>query len=298
MNRGLRCPACASPEVAASFTIPDHEYQLDHRTDYVCCRSCGTLYQAQMPGVSELARFYPAKYHSFGTGGTIARLKHRVRLARLSAFLHSPQPVVLDYGCGDGTFITQAAAARSGIAFWGYEIAARKERSVTMGGRVTIIKGSFADLLEELPPCDLITMNHVIEHIPDPLEVFVELRHRLKDSGTLEGQTPAADSLERRVFGNAWSGFHAPRHTVIFSRAGLTAFMQRARFRKPAITLAFNPAAIAVSLASLRHGDHPGRIARSGASWLMYLAAATAIYPIDVLSGSPGIMNYVTTKDI
>jgi SAM-dependent methyltransferase len=282
--------------VGAAYRIPDHEYRLDHRAEYACCPRCGTLYQAQMPSVVELARFYPANYHSFGASGAITRLKHRVRLTRLSTMLKTPEPVVLDYGCGDGAFIKEAAAARSGITFWGYEIASRKERLVMMGGRVTIIKGSVADLLEELPPCDLITMNHVIEHIPDPLDVFVELRHRLKDTGTLEGQTPAADSLERRVFGNAWSGFHAPRHTVIFSRAGLTSFLQRAGFRKPAITLAFNPAGIAVSLASLRQGDRAGRIERRGAAWLMYLAAATVLYPIDVLSGSPGIMNYATTR--
>jgi SAM-dependent methyltransferase len=167
-----------------------------------------------------------------------------------------------------------------------------------MNGRVTIITGRFADLMEELPQCDLITMNHVIEHIPDPLEVLVDLRTRLKEAGTLEGQTPAADSLERRVFGNAWSGFHAPRHTVVFSRDGLTSLLQRARFRKPTITSAFNPAGIAVSLASLRHGDHPGRIERKGPAWLMYLAAATAVYPIDLMSGSPGIMNYVTSRDV
>jgi hypothetical protein len=90
MNAAERCPACASFEVRASCRIPDHEYQLDHRAEYSCCGDCGTLYQKHMPSVHELARFYPANYHSFGGEGAISRIRNRVRLARLTAFLTAP----------------------------------------------------------------------------------------------------------------------------------------------------------------------------------------------------------------
>jgi hypothetical protein len=112
----------------------------------------------------------------------------------------------------------------------------------------------------------------------------------------MEGQTPAADSLERRVFRGAWSGYHAPRHTVVFSRRGLKVILKAARLSDPKVTAAFNPAGIAVSLASLRHGNHPGVVRRNGPAWLTYLGLATALAPLDLLSGSPGIVNYAAVK--
>jgi 2-polyprenyl-3-methyl-5-hydroxy-6-metoxy-1,4-benzoquinol methylase len=290
------CPACCSPNANGSYRVPDHEYDVGHVADYTRCVDCGTLFQQPMPTVNELAAYYPARYHSFTAKGLIPALKHRRRLKRLASLVQTPRAVVLDYGCGDGGFIREAAARANGWSFWGFEIADEHETIRSGDGKVTIVRGDPADLFRALPPCDLVTMNHVIEHLPNPLTILTTLNQRLRDGGVLEGQTPAADSLERRVFGSAWSGFHAPRHTVIFSRLGLTKILQRAQFVKARVTPAFNPAGIAVSLASMTHGARGGIIRREGAAWLTYLAAATALYPIDWLSGSPGIVNYAAIK--
>ena len=111
----------------------------------------------------------------------------------------------------------------------------------------------------------------------------------------LEGQTPAADSLEHAVFGRKWSGFHSPRHTVVFSREGLRRFLGRCGFSAPTINAAFNPAGVAVSLGSL--GDSgAGRIRRSGIRWMALLGGATLAAPLDLLSGRPGIVDFVAVK--
>lgn len=249
-----------------------------------------------IPDLEDLSAFYPADYHSFAAGGLLARLKDQARLRRLQSFAGSREAVVLDYGCGDGRFIKAAASRTSGWMFWGFEVATHTERYVAPDGRVTIVRGTLDDLLDALPPCDIVTMNHVIEHLPDPLSVLTALRARMSAGGIMEGQTPAADSLERKVFRTRWSGFHAPRHTVVFSRNGLKQILARAGFRHPEVTPAFNPAGIGVSLASLTHGDRPGKIRRQGAAWLLCVGAAAALYPIERLSGSPGIVNYAARK--
>jgi hypothetical protein len=251
-----------------------------------------------MPSERELTAFYPPQYHSFSPKGFLLTVRHRVRLKRLTSLIATEDAVVLDYGCGDGKFIEDAARLTSRLTFWGYELAAKPDKRVSHGGRVTIIRGGFDDLMRELPPCDLITMNHVIEHLPDPHAVLMALYHRMNDGAVIEGQTPAADSFERYVFGNGWSGFHAPRHTVIFSREGLRAILRSANFSEPTVSAGINPAGIAVSLASLSHRGECGTIERKGLSWLMYLALATALYPLDLLSGRPGIVNYSASKAV
>ena len=292
----MPCPACGSPRRQVSYRVPDHEYDIGRTAEYSLCADCGTLCQTPIPDLEELSTFYPPDYHSFGASGLLAGLKDRARLGRLKSLVDAGPAVILDYGCGDGRFIKEAAKQTSEWVFWGFEMAMRKEKYVAPDGRVTIIRGRIEDLLDVIPKCDLITMNHVIEHLPDPLAVLVALHAQMSDGGIMEGQTPAADSLERKVFRTRWSGFHSPRHTVVFSRGGLKRILTKAGFREPRVTPAFNPAGIAVSLASLPHGDNPGKIRRQGAAWLMYVAAAAALHPVERLSRAPGIVNYAARK--
>jgi len=245
-----------------------------------------------MPSFEELAACYPDTYHSFHNRTLSVRARNAIRLKRLRSMVSADDGAVLDYGCGDGSFLVEAANSLP-QQFFGYEIASQYEERRMAGGRVVIIRGVPQDLLRLLPPCQLITMNHVIEHLPSPIETITHLVQRLTPGGRLEGQTPAADSLERDLFGKRWSGFHAPRHTVVFSRLGLTRLLERAGLSDVAVAGGFNPAGIAVSVATLRQkADAPGLVRRSGIPWLFCLAIATGVYPIGLRSGRPGIVNF------
>lgn len=289
------CPGCGSSDIADGICVPDHEYALNFVPRYKDCVDCGTFFQEPMPSLAELAGFYPADYHSMSSGGLLSRIRNGMRIRRLSKLL-ARDGAILDYGCGDGGFLVQAAAELPGRRLWGYEIAERAETIELADGAVTIVKGEVKDLLAALPACSLITLNHVIEHLPDPIAVVKELVQKLVSGGIFEGQTPAADSLERSVFGSHWSGYHAPRHTVVFSRKGLQSLLERAGLSAPAVQGAFNPASLAISLGSLTHSG-PGRIHRSGMKWLGLLALGGVLGPIDLLSGRPGIMDFVAQKD-
>jgi len=245
-----------------------------------------------MPRPDQLSAFYPAGYHSFGRTGMLTRMRFDMRIRRLQA-LSAAKGAVLDHGCGDGSFLVRAAEQIPECSFFGYEISDREEVVELVKGRVTLIRGSEADLLRLLPRCGLITMNHVIEHLPNPLETLSQLKERLLPNGILEGQTPAANSFEHRLFGNRWSGYHAPRHTVVFSAAGLNNLLKRAGFEVVRINGAFNPAGIAVSLCSMgADAELPSRIERKGVKWLFSLACAAPLCVLDSISSAPGIVNF------
>ena len=290
------CPACDERFEGTATEIPDHEYALERVGRYVECPACRTLFQEPMPGGAELASFYPADYHSVTHGGLLQRVRDALRARRLEKLAKAPG-AILDFGCGDGSFLVHAAEVMPGRELWGFEIGEQCETQRPANGRVTIVKGELKDLLECLPGCAVITMNHVIEHLPDPRAAVAALAGRLVPGGVLEGQTPAADSLEHRVFGEKWSGYHSPRHTVVFSRAGLQQALEKSGLWATKISGAFNPAGIAVSLGSLKD-EGAGRIRRSGWRWLALLAGASALAPADLLSGSPGIVDFVATKSV
>jgi SAM-dependent methyltransferase len=285
------CPACGEHGVAGEVPVPDHEYAMGYVARYATCTSCGSLYQRPMPSPENLDGFYPADYHSMTGQGPLDGVRDAIRLRRLAALGAGTGPV-LDYGCGNGDFIIRAARRWPGSAYYGYELAARPEVTTLADGTVTLVRGDLETMMASVPPCRLITMNHVVEHLPDPAAVLAALRAKLVADGVLEGQTPASGSFEHRVFGRRWSGFHAPRHTVVFSPRGLSAVLARAGFVDVRVEGASNPAAVAVSLASLAHGARGGRIRRQGPSWLALLALAAACAPLDRLSGRPGVVNF------
>jgi len=139
-------------------------------------------------------------------------------------------------------------------------------------------------------------MNHVIEHLPDPYAIVSTLAEKLLPGGIFDGQTPNATSLEHRIFGRRWSGFHAPRHTVVFSIAGLRRMFERAGFEGITIKGAFNPAGYAVSFAGLPHGHAKGVIPRHGSKWLVCVMAAALVLPVDVGSGAPGMVDFMARR--
>jgi SAM-dependent methyltransferase len=248
-----------------------------------------------MPGHEELASWYPPSYHSMGGRGRLQVIRDDLRLRRLARLLDG-DGALLDYGCGDGAFLVHAAKTLSPRPLFGYEIADRPETVRLAGGAVTVVKGRAPDLLEALPPCRLIAMNHVIEHLPDPLTVLGALAERLLPGGLFEGQTPAAGSLEQRLLGTRWSGYHAPRHTVVFSRGGLERLFARLGLVDVSVRGAFNPAGLALSLAALSHGDAPGVVPRQGLGWLGLLGVGAALAPIDLLSGAPAVVDFSARK--
>jgi len=275
--------------------VPDHEYGVSFVATYARCASCGSEVQAPMPADEDLAAFYPETYHSKQADGLLVRLRNDVRWKRIASLLDGDGPI-LDYGCGDGQFLRHVAERRPSIRLFGYEIAPSRQVATQADGRITIVRGTLDDLLGELPACRLITMNHVIEHLPDPVGTVSRLVERLEPGGVFEGQTPAARSLEHRVFGSRWSGYHAPRHTIVFSPYGLESALGRAGLDKPNVSGTFNPAGLALSLASLRHADEPSVLRREGVSWLVWLGLASGLSVVDRLSGAPAVVDFDARK--
>ena len=277
--------------------VEDHEYRIPYTALYVSCGACGSAHQVPMPSPEILSSFYPENYHSQVGKGTLGRIRNALRLGRLKRWLQKGD-VVLDYGCGDGTFLLQAADTMPGYRFFGYEISSKTSIRKNKNGSVVIVEGGLEDLLKTLPPSRLVTMNHVIEHLPDPQLTLLRLYSKLVPGGILEGQTPAAGCLEQKIFKSSWSGYHAPRHTVIFSPKGLRELLKSCGFKKVKVTPAFNPASWAVSLASAAEVPGGGSgIRRKGMIWLFWLGLATLLAPIDFFSGAPAIMNFSAVKE-
>ncbi len=156
-----------------------------------------------------------------------ARAGHTIR--------HLPAPVaagarLLDVGCGNGSFLRVARTL--GFQAEGIEIdevagqLARDAGFAVHGGPLT--SAAF-----EPARFEHILLNHVIEHLHQPMQALRRLRGWLRPGGRIWLQTPNLASRGAARYGVAWRGLEPPRHLVLFDAGSLCAALEAAGFERP-----------------------------------------------------------------
>lgn len=291
----INCVICNSANVGHPRTVPDNEYGLPFKNTYYKCNNCDCFFQVPMPDLKTLASYYPVNYHSMDSNSLISKLKNGSRWKRLRNLLKDKKKfTLLDYGCGDGGFLSFIAEKEKSAQLYGYEIGG-KDEVIKIADNITIYRGNIDFMLRSIPNCNMVTMNHVIEHLPDPYTTIKNLANKLEPRGIIEGQTPNTECIERMIFGLRWSGYHAPRHTVIFSKKAINILFTQISLSDIRVNGAFNPAGYAVSFASLFNSSEGGTIVRKGLKWMFFVGLATAFYPLDMLK--PGIIDFSAQRN-
>ncbi|TNE50389.1 MAG: class I SAM-dependent methyltransferase [Sphingomonadales bacterium] len=80
---------------------------------------------------------------------------------------------------------------------------------------------------------DLITLNHVIEHLAQPVGLLRQCREWLAPGGSIFLEVPNAEARGLTTFGRFWRGLEAPRHFGIPSEKGLRLALEQAGFGPP-----------------------------------------------------------------
>jgi hypothetical protein len=79
----------------------------------------------------------------------------------------------------------------------------------------------------------VITLNHVIEHVFEPVDVLARCSALLRSGGQLWIETPNISSYGHARFQRNWRGLEAPRHLVLFNSKSLHDALCRAGFAAP-----------------------------------------------------------------
>ena len=121
---------------------------------------------------------------------------------------------LLDVGCGSGAFLKRMQQA--GWQVMGTEPDPNAAARLRDRLQVSVFS-SVEEVRLRADRFDLITLSHVIEHVPDPIATLRELVGLLAPGGQLMLTTPNARSLGSKLFGSSWRGLEPPRHFNIFS---------------------------------------------------------------------------------
>jgi 2-polyprenyl-3-methyl-5-hydroxy-6-metoxy-1,4-benzoquinol methylase len=175
---------------------------------------------------------YEEEYHLIATdpdGNKRNLLEERSRsLAQtkeITEFLSKIKPgKILDFGCGPGWILS---SLDDNWEKHGIEIS--KFVSKTASKYAKIHTGSIETFKEK--DFDLIIMNHVIEHLSDPVSVIKEIYSILKPAGKLIIGTPDFDCGAARRYGDKFRLLHDPTHISLFSNDSMHRFLRDHNFK-------------------------------------------------------------------
>jgi SAM-dependent methyltransferase len=196
------CPLCGGKEFSR-LTTPGHWIGEEvfgawrGQLALVRCRSCDLRFTNPRPSQELLERFYQgATYccHEPAPGADADTNKMKRLVTLLAEWAPRRQPIrLLDFGCGAGDFLAHAAG--SGWDVTGYEPGRRGRENCRARGLNVVGR------LEDLPPgrFDVVTLNHVFEHLADHRATLDGLRQLLAPEGCLYIQVPNARSLRARL---------------------------------------------------------------------------------------------------
>jgi SAM-dependent methyltransferase len=219
------------------------------------CAGCGLVRLEPVP--ADLGRFYPKNYW-FKPGTSLAarleetyrRLLIRDHVAFVESALQDAGGPVLDVGCGGGLFL--GVLQERGARVVGLDNSEEAARAAWDQNRVTVLLGDLLRAPVSPESCGVVTMFHVLEHLPDPAGFLRAARELLRPGGRLVVQVPNLDCWQYRLLGRRWNGVDVPRHLTDFRARDLERLLGQCGFRvrrRKYFSWRDNPAGLASSLA-------------------------------------------------
>jgi SAM-dependent methyltransferase len=223
------CPICGSLVSRPFFELADYQFYTDDprlpkRTTIrnVQCDSCFAAFLNPVYSEAGFQILFAQAEQSYGAHADRASLDVDWMAAR---GLLSDGAKVLDIGCYDGDLL---AALPVGVRPMGVDIDTRaiarcRER---LGDTAELVAGDFANFVVSSAP-DVMTMFHVLEHLPQPLPILARLREVSHAGSRLVVEVPVLEGPPT----NDLVGLFTTHHTTHFSRRSLANCLARSGWR-------------------------------------------------------------------
>lgn len=126
---------------------------------------------------------------------------------------------ILDYGCGKGDFVKYLND--KGYNSFGFEPGEQARNNFLKQNN----KKQLVDKIEN--KYDVITLFHVLEHIPNFVDIFEKLKNSLNDKGIIILALPNYKSYDAQFYKKYWAAYDVPRHQWHFSQKSINALVDK-----------------------------------------------------------------------
>ena len=215
------------------LTVKDHSVSKE-TFDLYHDETLDMLITFPQPSLENLGKYYESEdyiSHTDNKRSLFEKLYHFIKNIALKNklnFINSLQPnkgSILDIGAGTGDFLS--VAKKDGWQTIGVE-PSTKAKSIAINKGV-----SFVDLTTELAnnSFDVISMWHVLEHVPDLDKQIKELKRLLKPNGTLLIAVPNFKSFDAKHYEKFWAAYDVPIHFWHFSKTAIKLLFEKEKMK-------------------------------------------------------------------
>lgn len=213
------CPICEKSEFSLYLNTKDY-FHTQEEFSLSSCNNCGFVFTNPIP--ENLERYYDTpEYlsHNTDSGGIISSLYSAIRKMNIVRkynliINYCTKGSMLDIGCGTGDLL--GYFKNKGWFTTGIE---PNENARSVAEKQNHIEVYDERKLDELKPesFDVITMWHVLEHVPDLNSRMGLVVKLTKENGVMIFALPNLNSPDAKKYGEYWSGLDVPRHLYHFT---------------------------------------------------------------------------------
>ena len=200
------------------------DYSVSQETfDLLYNQDLDMLITHPQPSLEKLPSYYESVNYISHTDGNKSLFEKMYQFVKSIALKNKLQLInsesskgkILDIGAGVGDFLS--VCKNDGWQTVGIEPSEKAKNIVKSKGV------SFVEQLSELEnhSFDVITMWHVLEHVPNLEEQISELKRLIKPNGTIIIAVPNFNSFDANYYGKYWAAFDVPIHLWHFSKTAI-----------------------------------------------------------------------------
>lgn len=200
------------------FLVSGEDFSLRRNTTY------GYLETHPQPKMDELSRYYESEEYISHTDSkkgvmsflyqTIKNYSLKKKLRLINRWNDGPGSI-LDVGAGTGEFLKVAQKGNWKVS--GVEV--NKKAIVLAQKKGVALSQNLDDVLDQR--FDVITLWHVLEHLPNLESQIEKLHSLLNDTGVLIIAVPNFRSYDAKYYREFWAAFDVPRHLWHFSEQSM-----------------------------------------------------------------------------
>ncbi|NCA84535.1 MAG: class I SAM-dependent methyltransferase [Clostridia bacterium] len=233
MKNIICCPICNNEHLNPEMDVADHflTKEVFHLTK---CTQCGFLFTNPRPNSKNLSTYYQSDdylSHSKKKSltGSIYNFVKEYSLAKkfqLISRYHS-RGKLLDIGSATGEFL-QYFKKKNWDATGIEPAEAPRQYSIHTYGLNVFPEEKIDQLAAD--QFDVVTLWHVLEHVPDLNQRMEQISKLLAPEGLLVIALPNYLSWDAQHYGNFWAGYDVPRHLYHFTPATISQLLSKYQF--------------------------------------------------------------------
>ena len=221
----ITCNICGSKKTTLYLEMDGYSYKK--------CLNCSLVYQNPRPVFKDLKKRYGDNYFDYeltNQDNFFQLMKMGLRDIRINDFYKDDikNRKFLDIGCATGLLLSDMKD--KGWDTKGVEICRSSAEYGIKKSGLDIFIGTLEEAAFPDNYFDVVHFSHLIEHVPDPKALLMEIKRVLKKDGHIVITTPNADGWQARAAKNNWRSA-IPDHIYLFTKKTMKKLLGNTNYR-------------------------------------------------------------------